>query len=65
MVQVYTDGQGFVHVDLRISKSIAELTLENLTKNIGIPNTTIYDGAPEQVGPNSEFQKTTRKCKIS
>ena len=64
MEQVYTDGQGFVHVDLRTFKSIDRLTLENLTENIVIPNTIIYNGAQEKVGPNSEFQKTMRKCKI-
>ena len=64
VAQVYTDGQGFVHVDLRTSKSLDGLTLDNLTKNIGIPNTIIYDGSPEQVGPNLDFQETMRKCKI-
>ena len=46
MAQVYTDGQGFVHVDLRTSKSLARFTLENLTKNIRIPNTIIYEWVP-------------------
>ena len=55
VAQVYTDGQGFVHVDPCTSKSLAGITLANLTRNIGIPNTIIYNGAPEQVGPNSEF----------
>ena len=44
--QVYTDGQGFVYVDPRNSKSLAGLTLDKLTKNIGIPNTIIYYGDP-------------------
>ena len=39
--QVYTNSQGFVHVNSRTSKSLAGLTLDNLTKNIGIPNTII------------------------
>ena len=64
VAQVYTNGQGFVHVDSRTSKSLSGLTLENLTKNIGIPNTIIYNEAPEQVGPNSDFQKTTRKWNL-
>ena len=64
MAQVYTDNQGFVHVNPRTSKSLAGLTLDNLINNIGIPNTIIYDGEPEQVSPNSDFQKTMRKCKI-
>ena len=41
MDQVYTDGQGFVHVDPCTSKTLAGLILENLTENIGIPNTII------------------------
>ena len=64
VAQVYTDSQGFVHVDPCTSKSLYGITLDNLTKNIGIPNTIIYDGAPEQVGPNSDFQKTMIKFKI-
>ena len=64
MAQVYMDGQSFVHVNLLTSKSLDGLTLDNLTENIGIPNTIIYDGAPEQFGPNSEINKTMRKCKI-
>ena len=64
MAQVYTDGQGFVHFNPRTSKSLAGLTLDNLTKNIGIPKTIIYDGEPEQIGPNSDLQKTMSKCKI-
>ena len=63
-MQVYTNGQGIVHVDSRTSKALSRLTLDNLTKNIGIPNTIIYDGAQEKVGPNSEFQKILRKSKI-
>ena len=46
VAQVYTGGQGFVHVDSRTSKSLDELKLDNLTENIGIPNTIIYNGAP-------------------
>ena len=61
---VYTDGEGFVHFDPRTSKSLAGLTLDNLTKNIEIPNTIIYNRSPELVGPNSDFQKTMRKCNI-
>ena len=64
MAQVYTDGQGFIHVNPRISKSLAGITLDNLNENIGITNTIIYDRYPEQVSTNSYFQTTTRKCKI-
>ena len=64
VAQVYTDGQRFFHFDALTSKSLAGLRLENLTKNIGIPNTIIYDAAPEQVSTNSYLQKTMGKCKI-
>ena len=64
VAQVYTDGQGFVHVDPRTSKSLAGLTLDNLTENIRIPNTITCDRATEQVGPNSDFQNKMRKWKI-
>ena len=64
VAQVYTGGKWFVHVDPRTSKSLYGITLDNLTENIGIPNTIIYDGAPEQVGPNPDFQKTMKKWKI-
>ena len=47
VAQVYTYGQGFVHVNPRTSKSLDRLKLDNLTENIGIPNTIIYYGAPE------------------
>ena len=45
VAQIYTNGQDFVHVNTRTSKSLAGLTLENLTENIGIPNIIIYDAA--------------------
>ena len=47
VAQVYTGGQGFFHVDPRTSKSLAGLTLDNPTNNIGIHNPIIYDGSPE------------------
>ena len=64
VAQVYTDVQGFVPVYPRTSKSLAGITLDNLTENIGIPNTIIYYGASEQVSPNLDFHNTMRKCKI-
>ena len=64
LAQVYIDGQSFVYVDLSTSKSLARLKLENLTENIEITNTIIYDGAPEKFSPNSDFQKIMRKFNI-
>ena len=64
VAQVYTDGQGWVHVDPRTSKALAGLTLDSLIENIGIPNQIIYDGAQEQIGPKSYFQKTMQHYRI-
>ena len=61
VAQVYIDGQVSVHVYPRTSKSLDGLTLDNLADNIVIPNTIIYNGAPEQVGPNSDLQNTMGK----
>ena len=64
VAQVYTDGQGFVHVDPRTSKAFAGLTLDALTETVGVPNKLIYDGSQEQIGPKSHFQKSMRKHHI-
>ena len=41
VAQVYTNVQGFAHVNPHTSKSFDGLTLDNLTNYIGIPNTII------------------------
>jgi hypothetical protein len=58
VAQIYTDGKGFVHVDPRSSKSLAGLTLDAFAEDIGIPRCIIFDGAAEQTGKNSNFQKS-------
>ena len=53
--QIYTDGKGYIRTDPSKSKSQAGATLGRFLEDVGIPNTLIYDGAPEQVGENSTF----------
>ena len=65
VAQLYTDGEGFIHVDPREKKSQAGLTLDALAEDIGIPQCMIYDGAAEQTGKNSAFQKSIRRLKIN
>ena len=55
--QIYTDGQGFVWADLIKAKSETGKTLKKLIQDVGIPRKIIFDGAMEQVGPDTEFQK--------
>ena len=53
--QIYSDGKGFIWADPMKSKSEAGRTLKRLIQDVGIPNRIVYDGAPEQLGPNSDF----------
>ena len=62
--QVYADGEGFVWADPMKSKSEAGRTLKRLIQDVGIPNKIVSDGAPEQIGPGSEFQKLMRTYDI-
>ena len=62
--QIYTDGEGFVTAYPMESKSMAGKSLHKLFDDIGIPNKLVYDGAPEQVGKNTAFQKLISKHRI-
>lgn len=62
--QLFTDGEGFVFVYPMRSKSLAGEALNIATRDVGIPNVIIRDGASEQVGPNSDFSKVVRNCRI-
>ena len=64
VAQVYTDGQGYTHVDPRASKSLACVTLDLFYSNVGIPDNLVYDGSKEQVGPGSHFQEMVRRNRI-
>ena len=55
--QLFTDGEGLVYVHPLCSKSEAGEALNVATRDIGVPNIIIRDGAAEQMGPNSKFTK--------
>jgi hypothetical protein len=62
--QIYTDGQGFIWAAPMRSKKEAGQTLRRLIQDVGIPRKIAYDGAKEQVGPGSEFQRALIKYHI-
>lgn len=62
--QIYTDAKGYVATYHMESKSQAGNSLQDLFCNVGIPNKLVYDGAPEQVGKNTTFQKIVTKNRI-
>ena len=62
--QVYSDGKGYIRTDPMTSKKEAGITLGRFLEDVGVPNKMIYDGAPEQIGPESKFQKIMRKYQI-
>ena len=62
--QVYSDGKGYIRTDPMTSKKEAGITLGRFLEDVGVPNKMTYDGAPEQIGPESKFQKIMRKYQI-
>ena len=62
--QVYTDGKGFVWIDPMTSKKEVGDTLGRFLEDVGVPNRLIYDGAPENVGRKSKFQRIMQKHQI-
>ena len=52
---IYADGNGLVYVDPRPTKASAGLIMVTLCDTVGIINTLVYDGAPEQVIPNTQL----------
>jgi hypothetical protein len=61
--QVFTDGR-FIHFQPLRSKSEAGEALICFTQEVGVPRTLVFDGAKEQVGPNTEFMRCVRKNHI-
>ena len=47
------------------SKGQVGQTLKNLIQEVGIPNALTFDGSLEQVGPDTHFQKVSRKHQIT
>ena len=47
-----------------VSKSEAGDALSKFVQEVGIPEVIVVDGAQEQVGKNTEFNRTCRYYKI-
>lgn len=62
--QLFTDGKGFMHILPMTSKSEAGHMLDRHCQEVGIPNKLIYDGASEQVGKDTKFQRSIRHYRI-
>ena len=62
--QIFTDGEVFVWIEPMKSKSEAGESLKKLIQDVGITNALTFDRAKEQVGENTEFQKTIKKYHI-
>jgi hypothetical protein len=61
--QVYTNGC-FTTVHPLTSKSRVGDTLTEFSDDTGIPDTLTNDGAPEMVGPKTDFMKAVNRLKI-
>ena len=61
--QVFTNGN-FTMVHPLSSKSRVGQALTEFTDDVGIPDTLMSDGAPELVGPHTEFMKEVHRLKI-
>ena len=63
--QVFADDN-FVLVDSPPTKADAGKALKRFAEDVGAPNEMVFDNAPEQLEPNSEFQKQMHRlnCKF-
>jgi hypothetical protein len=61
--QLFTNGK-FVHLEPMSRKAQAGEALHSMMDEVGIPNKMIFDGAKEQTGAKSEFQKALRKYHV-
>ncbi len=62
--QLFTDGEGFVYTHPMRSKAQAGEALSKVTKDVGVPNIIISDGAKEETGDNTKFVEMMKKCNI-
>ena len=62
--QVFGTKEFFVEAYPIDAKSDCHEALDRFIKDYGAPDTLVYDGAKEQVGPKTEFQATVRKYGI-
>lgn len=46
------------------SKSRVGITLTEITDDVGIPDSLTSNGAPEMVGPKTEFMKEVHRLKV-
>ena len=64
VAQVFTDGQGYYHAEPLVSKAQAGEALDSFAATVGVPNVMVTDGAMEQTGPNSHFQKSLKRMGV-
>ena len=62
--QVFTNGN-FTTVHPLVSKGKVAQALTEFADDVGIPDMLLSDGAPEMVGPKTEFMKEIYRLKIS
>ena len=62
--QMFTDGNSFAYVHPMKTKASAGEALQKITKDVGVPNTLISDGAREQTGDATKFKEVTKKLYI-
>ena len=62
--QVFGNKQFFVEAYQIKKKADCHLGLDNFVKEYGAPDKMNYDGAQEQIGRKTEFQRVMRKYEI-
>ena len=62
--QVFGNKEFFVEAYPMENKSDWHEALEKFVKDYGAPDSIIYNGAQEQVGPSTKFQSNLRKYGI-
>jgi hypothetical protein len=60
---VFTNGN-FTIVHPLDSKSKVAQALTEFADNVGIPDSLLSDGAPEVIGPETDFMKEVNRLKI-
>lgn len=63
--QLYYDPNGYMYIYPMPSKADVGESLDSFVGDVGIPNQLVYDGAGEQVGRNSLFDKYIRHYRIN
>lgn len=63
--QIYYSNEGYVMVYPMSMKSEVGDTLHDFVTDVGVPNTLVFDGAAEQVGPGTHFDEIRRHYRIN